>query len=1490
MIPAFNDLNSFLQKSTLYEGIDKALQIGFIIDEINDNYLFYKKILKSIYKTAKIIQITNSISYIVFNMEVSYFQQVVNNQFNILHYSLYSIIIKDTISLQIIDKIRTKSLKLIYRQNSYTNNIDNNIFYFCFNYDDEIIDLLGDRKDLYKIIEINVIISNPNIYFFSFDSFTHLINIYSKILQRKIWPIYVFSTKMSHLLHQKIVLKQNIQITKQSNSKFPIFEPEKFLFYVSFIESTIKSPVRIRDCAKLNNIYNISDVQMSHIFKCNRKNISINSKSTLFQTTRIFLGFDSEFRSHQVYNYLIESEMNNKIFFDVILLNKDNSFNFEIKANLFYLEVPKSFLFIENNNNSATFDSSLLYSINNSDSFILSENSLSSFFSFENLDDLLKFRELLQKKKSPIQNLRSIETDDIHDLFEEEELEVISHRNLSFLIFQLKKKNESKTSDFFSEKEANIIFHCQKDDNNYIVAGFESEVKRDDTFKALKKWEHSNFVKTYYPETFSKERKITSPFTLKKLTVTDKIVNFSQTAFDNSQINEFVPKEGVTYFYIEETAETRPFISHSTEESNTSLFGIKDIDDLQRYYFYPRSEKVCTFFGFNDREKAEAAFLSSSLQKAKAKGPSFFIQSVPLLKAQSHRKSEKSDSAIESDNFFDDTISQKKLSSKSDSNSNSNAFEDSESKDEAAESHMSFADIEKSEAKLSSKFKEFNPKPNHHYVYFKEPNNPNYSTEMLNATIFGIEDIDDVQRYFYFPRSTDIFTFLGFKSADKLSKAKASPTFNKGQPLRDYKAPIEIKASKKSSQPLIQIISKPKPQQQQQQQQQSLTTKIEPPKTSANLVIQTKKQPQTSQSSSTEKKVMLSQSTIIERPLKNTSLNIITSSVPKNDLKASSSEKVITFKPKSGTTLEIKKKSSSDSNQLVFSSSTTNALIDAKKRQVQRKQEQTNEIKVSMPKSSQVDNVSAEDAPVFQPEPNLIYFYFHEDAPKSTIGKVPSNSLYGVACKDLQRNARHPNKKNGILYTFFGMEKKEDVDDGIKKIKSIGLNNATIYTFNFEGEDERPNLAIINVNVHSVKKVPDGKMSTALFESGIKKDIKESISKAILESNLVQEFYAGIINTNDQNCLQTLYLSDSKETISKINGIIRNIICDEFNILPLDFKSNPYFYFDEAFIPLKYLNTFITYLKTIPGVFSIQRKVFFSNRISTYFYYDNTEREVIVNSIKSFLLKNKLLFNKTKYQLKNTIILNEDVIFSNIEDFNKTINEINKLGIKIVKIERNKLFVYEKHRHNKLLQIFSFIVFENEKDKMIALNHINQIVYMYKENILRYNVDLHYAKIQELSIPSFKKYINLIPNAADIQHKVFSIENPIPATYIGFKSINSLNFGMALFFFRMKTLHQFKNATFFTPEPHLKYIRYLYNQTPKYPQNYLDFHSNCLDLDDGNNVNYFNFVGFADENSINKITGNFQIVDNYSDVNEEENEELDILSDINERCFFNGMF
>ncbi len=153
-----------------------------------------------------------------------------------------------------------------------------------------------------------------------------------------------------------------------------------------------------------------------------------------------------------------------------------------------------------------------------------------------------------------------------------------------------------------------------------------------------------------------------------------------------------------------------------------------------------------------------------------------------------------------------------------------------------------------------------------------------------------------------------------------------------------------------------------------------------------------------------------------------------------------------------------------------------------------------------------------------------------------------------------------------------------------------------------------------------------------------------------------------------------------------------------------------------------------------------------------------------------------------------------------------------------------------------------------------------------------------------------KKYINLIPNAADIQHKVFSIENPIPATYIGFKSINSLNFGMALFFFRMKTLHQFKNATFFTPEPHLKYIRYLYNQTPKYPQNYLDFHSNCLDLDDGNNVNYFNFVGFADENSINKITGNFQIVDNYSDVNEEENEELDILSDINERCFFNGMF
>ena len=211
-------------------------------------------------------------------------------------------------------------------------------------------------------------------------------------------------------------------------------------------------------------------------------------------------------------------------------------------------------------------------------------------------------------------------------------------------------------------------------------------------------------------------------------------------------------------------------------------------------------------------------------------------------------------------------------------------------------------------------------------------------------------------------------------------------------------------------------------------------------------------------------------------------------------------------------------------------------------------------------------------------------------------------------------------------------------------------------------------------------------------------------------------------------------------------------------------KNCSFLYFDEIFVPKKILNPFICYLKTIPGICNIQRNVFYQNKIASFFYYQKADKKTIINSIKNFFIKNDLLFDKREFLLKNTIIINEDLILHSKEDFETIIDQIKKIDIKITNIERDKLFVYESHGLNKLFQKFSFICFENEKDKTIALNHINQIAFRGKENTLKCDFNLHYAKIQDISFsPQMKENIknlyDTIPNLVIKKKRLLSIEN-----------------------------------------------------------------------------------------------------------------------------------
>ena len=81
------------------------------------------------------------------------------------------------------------------------------------------------------------------------------------------------------------------------------------------------------------------------------------------------------------------------------------------------------------------------------------------------------------------------------------------------------------------------------------------------------------------------------------------------------------------------------------------------------------------------------------------------------------------------------------------------------------------------------------------------------------------------------------------------------------------------------------------------------------------------------------------------------------------------------------------------------------------------------------------------------------------------------------------------------------------------------------------------------------------------------------------------------------------------------------------------------------------------------------------------------------------------MFNTYKYPLQNDIIINEKMILQNPDDFEIIVKEIESIGIIPIYVERNALYSYDKYSLRKLFQVFSFICFKNEIDRMRALNH-----------------------------------------------------------------------------------------------------------------------------------------------------------------------------------------
>lgn len=70
------------------------------------------------------------------------------------------------------------------------------------------------------------------------------------------------------------------------------------------------------------------------------------------------------------------------------------------------------------------------------------------------------------------------------------------------------------------------------------------------------------------------------------------------------------------------------------------------------------------------------------------------------------------------------------------------------------------------------KFNEFVPKDNLFYLFFAELNEPNY--RMVNYkfnSLFGIKFASDIQRFCYYPKTKNIYTFIGFSSQTQRDQA-----------------------------------------------------------------------------------------------------------------------------------------------------------------------------------------------------------------------------------------------------------------------------------------------------------------------------------------------------------------------------------------------------------------------------------------------------------------------------------------------------------------------------------------------------------------------------------------------------------------------------------------------------------------------------------------------------------------------------------------------
>ena len=451
-----------------------------------------------------------------------------------------------------------------------------------------------------------------------------------------------------------------------------------------------------------------------------------------------------------------------------------------------------------------------------------------------------------------------------------------------------------------------------------------------------------------------------------------------------------------------------------------------------------------------------------------------------------------------------------------------------------------------------------------------------------------------------------------------------------------------------------------------------------------------------------------------------------------------------------------------------------------------------------------------------------------------------------------------------ILYLSRLNSKRSDEEENNNNNKNTYDN---FFDCNFNTQDEPTTKSIYDISIYTY---PTQTLKDNLFlyisEFSFSGKDFELIDRRLQSLSSYKSKHGHMIHAEDPNKLYTFYFflnNDSSIIKPTIDNAVRSL---GVKVPPLIYNIN--LYFEENTLQPNVLKIILKKLKKIPQIKSIQRNIFDGRQIATYINADYLDQAQIIQSLKRYLLKKNLAIDTEKYPLLRNIIINEKMMLGYSNAFDIIVDEIKSYGIIPIDILRNTIYIYNENHLKKLFQVFSFICFKDENEKMLALNHINSILFRDKPNVLKYKMNLHYATLNvcPLGKPLRKSIVKIFQSfdgVEDIQHNVYSIESPCLRTYIGFDTMPNLKKACEKYFYYKSLAKKFAqdDFEFFAPRKNLFYLKIKTNHNDlkiseilyAISRNASDFQENCFEYSNSFDRSFASYMGFNTMQKYKKI-------------------------------------